>query len=104
MGFPYAPSRSKRHAEEILGQYCGTLLTDGYRAYESYAERREKVVHALCWVHARRGFVNAQDVEPVRAQVALDFMAKLYENEAQIPRAWTQAPTHPHVRQAHERR
>ena len=84
VSFPYAPSRSKRHAEEILGQYCGTLLTDGYHAYESYAERREKVVHALCWVHARRGFVNAQDVEPVRAQIALDFIAKLYENETQI--------------------
>ncbi len=84
VSFPYAPSRSKRHAEEILGPYCGTLLTDGYHAYASYAERREKVVHALCWVHARRGFVNAQDVEPVRAQVALDFIAKLYETETQI--------------------
>ena len=82
--FPYASSRSKRHAEEILGQYCGTLLTDGYHAYESYAERREKVVHALCWVHTRRGFVNALDVEPVRAQVALDFIAKLYEHEEEI--------------------
>lgn len=84
VSFPYAPSRSMRHAEEILGPYCGTLLTDGYHAYASYAERREKVVHALCWTHARRGFVNAQDVEPVRAQVALDFIAKLYETETQI--------------------
>lgn len=84
VAFPYASSRSKRHAEEILSDYCGTLLTDGYTAYERYAERREALVHALCWVHARRGFVKAQDVEPVRAQAALDFIGKLYEHEAQI--------------------
>lgn len=84
VAFPYASSRSKRHAEEILSDYSGTLLTDGYNAYERYAERREALVHALCWIHTRRGFVNAQDVEPVRADAALDFIAKLYEHEAQI--------------------
>jgi transposase len=84
VAFPYASSRSKRHVEEILGNYCGTLLTDGYNAYERYAGRRKELVHALCWVHARRGFVNAQDVEPVRAETALDFIGKLYEHEAQI--------------------
>ena len=44
------------------------------------------LVHALCWVHARRGFVKAQDVEPVRAQKALDFIAALYEQEEEIRR------------------
>jgi transposase len=81
VAFPYASSRSMRHAEEILGEYAGTLLTDGYSAYARYAERREKLVHALCWVHARRGFVKAQDVEPERAQTALDWIAQLYEHE-----------------------
>ncbi|MFQ5515648.1 MAG: IS66 family transposase [Myxococcota bacterium] len=84
VAFPYASSRSKRHAEEILGEYSGTLLTDGYSAYARYAERREKLVHALCWVHARRGFVKSQDVEPERAQTALDWIAQLYEHEDAI--------------------
>jgi transposase len=84
VAFPYAPSRAKQHAEQILGSYCGTLLSDGYDAYARYAERKQDLVHALCWVHARRGFVKAQDVEPVRAQKALDFIAALYEQEEQI--------------------
>ena len=41
-------------------------------------------MHALCWVHARRGFVKAQDVEPERAQTALDWIAQLYEYEDAI--------------------
>lgn len=86
VAFPYAPSRGKRHAEEILGAYCGTLVSDGYDAYARYAERKEGVVHARCWVHARRGFVKAQDVEPVRAQRALDFIADLYAAEEEIRR------------------
>jgi transposase len=84
VAFPYASSRSHRHAREILGSYAGTLLSDGYSAYARYAEQHEKLVHALCWVHARRGFVNAQDVEPARAQIALDRIAELYANEETI--------------------
>lgn len=86
VAFPYAPSRAMQHAEEILSRYCGTLLSDGYHAYARYAERRAGLVHALCWVHARRGFVKAQDLEPVRAQKALDFIAALYEQEEEIRR------------------
>jgi len=86
VAFPYASSRGKRHAEEILGTYCGTLVSDGYDAYARYAARKEGVVHALCWVHARRGFVKAQDVEPVRAQRALDFIAALYAVEEEARR------------------
>ena len=84
VAFPYASFRSKRHAEEILGEYAGTLLTDGYSAYACYAEQRDKLVHALCWVHARRGFVKAQDVEPERAKTALDRIAQLYAHEDAI--------------------
>ena len=49
VAFPYAPSRAHDHATSILGEYCGTLLTDGYPAYDDYAARRDEVVHAQCW-------------------------------------------------------
>ena len=84
VAFPYASSRAQRHVEEILMGYDGTLLSDGYSAYGRYAERHEKLVHALCWVHARRGFVKALDVEPERSKTALDFIATLYEHEEVI--------------------
>jgi transposase len=82
--FPFAASRAHRNVEAFLGDFEGTLLTDGYGAYPAYAERREKVEHALCWAHTRRGFIKAEDMEPVLAARALDFIGRLYEIEAEI--------------------
>lgn len=84
VAFPYASSRAKFHIDAILGEFQGTLLTDGYTAYEGYAEVREKVEHALCWAHTRRGFVKAEAIEPVRAGEALARIGKLYEVERGI--------------------
>ncbi len=84
VAFPYAPSRSKRHIEEILGDFEGTMVTDGYDAYDRYAERRDELVHALCWAHTRRGFVKSEDVEPVRSGKALDLIGQLYEVESSL--------------------
>ena len=82
--FPYASSRAHKHVEEILGNFEGTLLSDGFAGYERYAEQRDAVVHAQCWVHARRGFVKAEDVEPERSGRVLDAIGALYAVEAEI--------------------
>lgn len=84
VAFPFAGSRSKREAERILGAFCGTLLTDGYTAYERYAEKQDEVIHALCWSHTRRGFVHAENVEPDRSKKALERIGLLYEIEEEI--------------------
>jgi hypothetical protein len=82
--FPYADSRAHAHVEKFLGEHFhGTLLTDGYGAYGAYTEQREKVTHALCWAHARRGFIDAEAVEPARSGRALDLIGQLYEIEAE---------------------
>jgi hypothetical protein len=82
--FPYASSRAHKHVENFLAGFEGTLLSDGYGAYPAYAERREKVEHALCWAHTRRGFIKAEDMEPVRSARAISFIRELYEIEAEI--------------------
>jgi len=82
--FPYASSRAHAHVEALLGDFAGTLVSDGYGAYPAYAERRAKVEHALCWAHTRRGFVKAEDVEPVRVARALDYIGRLYAIEEQM--------------------
>lgn len=82
--FPYAASRAHTHVEALLGDFAGTLLSDGYGAYPAYAEKRAKVEHALCWAHTRRGFVEAEDVEPIRVARALEFIGRLYAIEAEI--------------------
>lgn len=82
--FPYASSRAHSHVEAFLGEFEGTLLTDGYGAYPAYAEQRAKVEHALCWAHTRRGFVKAEDVEPERVARALEFIGQLYAIESEM--------------------
>lgn len=57
--FHYAPSREHRHVEAFLGDFSGTLLSDGYQGYDAYAMARgDAVVHASCWSHARREFAK----------------------------------------------
>ncbi|KUJ86398.1 MAG: transposase IS66 [Halomonas sp. 54_146] len=58
--FDYAASRAGRVPVDLLGDYAGRLVTDGY---EGYAEivRRNGITHAGCWAHARRKFVDAQN-------------------------------------------
>ena len=84
VAFPFAPTRAHAHVEAILGDFRGTLVSDGYEAYDRFQARQEAVVHALCWAHARRQFVKAEAVEPVRVRRALDAIRGLYEIEREI--------------------
>jgi transposase len=84
--FPFSPNRAATMVREVLGEYCGVLISDGYQAYERYAEQAHKVVHAQCWSHTRRHFVKAEDVEPELTTVALGFIRRLYDEEAELKR------------------
>jgi transposase len=84
--FPFSPSRAAAMVRDVLGEYCGVLISDGYQAYERFAEQTEKVVHAQCWSHTRRQFVKAEDVEPELTAIALDFIRRLYDEEAELKR------------------
>ncbi len=83
--FTYANTRAKAHIEQILTeQFSGTLVSDGYIAYARYTEAKEDVVHAQCWVHSRRHFIEAEDAEPGLVAVALQYIRELYEIESDI--------------------
>ena len=84
MVFCYASSREHHHVERILGEYTGTLLSDGYEAYSAYAATREQVTHAECWSHCRRGFERAQESEPPASAEALALIGALYHHEEVI--------------------
>jgi transposase len=84
VAFPYAPTRAHAQVETLLGDFRGTLVSDGYEAYARFQARHAEVVHALCWAHARRQFVKAEAVEPVRVTRALDQIRALYEVERAI--------------------
>jgi len=84
IAFPFSPSRGRGLVEEVLREYCGVLVTDGYEVYERHAARTNKMVHAQCWSHTRRYFVQAEAIEPVLAGRALDLIGSLYDHEGTI--------------------
>lgn len=84
VAFTYSSSRAKQHVLDTLKDFEGTLLSDGYSAYASYAQQKEAVTHAQCWVHARRYFDKAKDIEPVASAWALELIGLLYQHEKTI--------------------
>jgi transposase len=82
--FPFSPSRAVGMVREVLGEYCGVLLSDGYRAYERHVAAINGLVHAQCWSHARRHLLKARDIEPDLTARALDLIGRLYQQEAAL--------------------
>lgn len=67
--FNYNPSRSKQVMAELVKDFKGILLTDGLEVYGSLCLGREDLIHAGCWSHARRYFIDAQkQLKPSRRQ------------------------------------
>lgn len=82
--FPFAETRSGAVVRDLLAGFSGTLLSDGYIAYERFAEKVSTVVHAQCWSHTRRHFLKAEDIEPELTKAALEQIRELYAVEAQL--------------------
>ena len=85
--FHYARDRAHARVPEILGDFSGVLLSDGYQAYDRYvAARAGAVRHASCWSHTRRMFEGCLDCEPVAAAEALELIRVLFGIEDGIRR------------------
>jgi hypothetical protein len=86
--FEWFPSRAAEGLDKMLGGYEGYIQTDGYGAYPSWLNHpkhaREKagILHAACWAHARRNFVEVPDNSSARKVVKL--IAKLYRTETEL--------------------
>ena len=85
IAFPFRLSRENGAVPDLLGDFKGTLLSDGNQAYAAYAESRNGAVrHAGCWSHARREFEKAKDSEPGLAAEALELIGGLFLCERKI--------------------
>lgn len=58
--FHYSPSRSRESIGRLLEGFSGILLTDGLGVYDGFGGPQSGVIHAACWAHVRRKFVEAQ--------------------------------------------
>ena len=59
--YDYRASRCRAGPAEVLANYQGVLLTDGFSGYESVVcESQGRLRAAACWMHARREFDEAR--------------------------------------------
>ena len=82
--FDFRMNRGREGPKQFLGAFAGILQTDDYVAYER-GLGGPGMVHACCWSHARRNFVDAvklnkQDAGSIRA---VELMDKLFSIDAQ---------------------
>lgn len=61
--------------------YEGYMQTDGYGGYTSWLDKPDQngIIHAACWAHARRKFVEVTGNSSARKIAKL--IAKLYRTE-----------------------
>ena len=78
------PSRGADAAAELLKDFAGTVMCDGYSAYQSLKKRRHDFQLAHCWAHARRKFVEIEESFPRPSEEAIELIAQLYRIEREI--------------------
>ena len=71
------PSRSAKAAHNFIGDFDGTIVCDGYKAYETLTKKNSDLQLALCWAHVRRKFVEAEKNYPVCAE-AIELIGQLF--------------------------
>jgi transposase len=88
--FHYSPTRETCVADEMLDDFNGALMTDGYAVYDKVAKTKA-LKHLACWAHARRYFKEASDAQPKgtsgKPEQALAYIQKLFRIEAAMKTA-----------------
>jgi transposase len=86
--FRYSPTRSGEVAQEVLSGYSGYCQTDGYYGYDALEAINPGIILVGCFAHVRRNFIKIIDArgqaakkKPGSAEVALDYISKLYAIE-----------------------
>ena len=74
--FDFRLGRGREGPKRFLGQFEGILQSDGYAAYEQVGG--PKMVHACCWAHSRRKFIEALKLHP-EDRVATRIAARIDE-------------------------
>ena len=80
--FEFRMGRGREGPMRFLGDFEGILQTDAYAAYDRVGG--PKMVHAVCWAHARRKFIEAVKVnkQDVASTQIVAQMAKLFAIDA----------------------
>lgn len=87
--FHYDPSRSSACAKQLLADFSGYLVSDGYEGYGAVVKTRHDLIHCGCWDHARRRFFDAvksggKTDKASLAEVGLSYIQSLYVIERSV--------------------
>lgn len=80
--FQIADSRNSGVARDLLKEFTGILMCDGFRGYNPIAS--ESLVLAHCWSHVRRKFVASENVFSAEAAAMIALIGKLYDIERDL--------------------
>jgi transposase len=93
--YQYHRTRSGREALEFLDDYHGYIQSDDFSGYD-HLDQKPDIVHLGCWAHARLKFVKVVQVRKKHrskrvnpkglAEVALDYIGRLYQIEKEAQR------------------
>lgn len=77
-------SRGSRPITEFLGDFKGSIQSDGYVVYKHLAQVAPKNVHLLCWAHVRTKFKYAEEIsKDDNATWFVEQVGRLYMIEAE---------------------
>lgn len=77
-------SRGHRPIHNFLGDFAGTIQSDGYNVYKQLAYENPDLEHILCWAHVRAKFKYADELShDPDAAFFLDNIGLLYLMEAE---------------------
>lgn len=84
--YDFTLSRERDGPAQFLAGFAGDLQADAYSGYDGIFAGAS-VWEVACWIHARRYWHQAIDNDPLRANHALGFIARLSQIEKQLSRA-----------------
>ncbi|MGZ7862633.1 IS66 family transposase [Ligilactobacillus salivarius] len=84
--FNYSSDRKQENIGELVGDYTGCIICDGYNAYSS--ERYPQITYGSCLVHIRRQFVEIvktlKNGSQSNAAKAVRLLNSIFEAEKQL--------------------
>ena len=78
------PSKSEKDGREVLGNYRGTVVADGYVVYDNL-KRAGPFRLANCWAHVLRHAEEAFENFPTACGELLKMIRELYDIEQEVP-------------------
>jgi transposase len=90
--FDFTIDRKRFGPQRFLSSYEGYLQADAYSGYDCvYAPGTVKEV--ACWVHTRRYWYDVREHDSTRANMALGYIARLFQIESQLENAYPRLNT-----------